>query len=103
MIREAQGKIKKLDASFSAKSLFPLAIADSIDVLAVGVTFAFRKVQLVPAVLLIGVITFAMSAAGVKIGNQFGAKYKAKAEMAGGIVLILMGIVILAEDLGMLG
>ena len=96
------GKIEKLDASFSPKVMFPLAIADSIDALAVGVTFAFRQVPLVPSVPVIGLTTFLFSAAGVWIGNRFGAKYKSKAELAGGIVLIGIGFVILLQDLGIL-
>lgn len=74
--------------------MFPLAIADSIDALAVGVTFAFRQVSLWPSVPFIGLTTFLLSAAGVWIGNRFGAKYKSKAELAGGIVLIGIGFVI---------
>ena len=69
----------------------------SIDPLAVGVTFAFLKVQIIPAVSFIGITTFVISCAGVLIGNRFGAKYKSKAEIAGGIVLILMGVKILLE------
>lgn len=102
MIRESMGKIEKLDASFSPKVMFPLAIADSIDALAVGVTFAFRQVPLVPSVPVIGLTTFLFSAAGVWIGNRFGAKYKSKAELTGGIVLIGIGLVILLQDLGVL-
>ena len=100
MIRESMGKIEKLDAS--PKGMFPLAIADSIDALAVGVTFAFRQVPLVPSVPVIGLTTFLFSAAGVWIGNRFGAKYKSKAELTGGIVLIGIGLVILLQDLGVL-
>ena len=99
MIRESFGKDEELNDSFSFKTMLPLAIATSIDALAVGVTFAFLEVQIVPAILLIGVTTFAISAAGVKIGNVFGAKYKSKAELAGGIILILLGIKILIEHL----
>ena len=102
MIRESMGKIEKLDASFSPKVMFPLAIADSMDALAVGVTFAFRQVPLVPSVPVIGLTTFLFSAAGVWIGNRFGAKYKSKAELTGGIVLIGIGLVILLQDLGVL-
>ena len=102
MIRESMGKIETLDASFSPKVMFPLAIADSIDALAVGVTFAFRQVSLWPSVPVIGLTTFLLSAAGVWIGNHFGAKYKSKAEFAGGIVLIGIGFVILLQDLGIL-
>ena len=102
MIREARGDTEKLDADFSAKAMFPLAITDSIDALAVGVTFAFMKVSILPAILLIGVTTFLFSAAGVRIGHQFGAKYKSKAEMAGGIILLVMGVCILLEHTGIL-
>lgn len=102
MIKESREKTKELDSSFSVKSMALLAIADSIDAMAVGVTFAFHEVNIIPAVLLIGITTFILSAVGVKIGNKFGAKYKSKAELAGGIVLILMGSIILLEDLGVL-
>lgn len=103
MIRESRGRAEKLDASFSLKSMIPLAVATSIDALAVGVTFAFLKVQIVLAVSFIGVTTFVLSAVGVKLGNVFGAKYKSKAELAGGIVLILMGLKILLEHTGVIG
>ena len=79
-----------------------MAIATSIDALAVGVTFAFLNVTIVPAVTFIGVITFSLSAVGVYIGHLFGAKFKSKAELLGGIVLILMGFRILLEHLGIL-
>ena len=82
--------------------MFGLAVATSIDALAVGVTFAFLQVNIVPAVSFIGVITFTLSAIGVKIGNVFGTKYKAKAELAGGIILILVGCKILLEHLGVI-
>lgn len=101
MIKESREECKSLDASFSAKVMFPLAIADSIDALAVGVTFAFGSVSILPAVVLIGVTTFILSAIGVKIGNKFGCKYKSKAELAGGIILILMGTIMLIEGLGL--
>lgn len=97
MIRESRGEAENLDACFTFQAMVPLAIATSIDALAVGVTFAFLKVQILPAVLFIGITTFVISCAGVLIGNRFGAKYKSKAELAGGMVLILMGIKILAE------
>ncbi|HKM20540.1 MAG TPA: manganese efflux pump MntP family protein [Lachnospiraceae bacterium] len=100
MIRESREKTKQLDASFSAKVMFPLAIADSIDALAAGVTFSFFDVSIVPTVLLIGVTTFVLSAVGLKIGNRFGEKYKSKAELLGGIILIAMGVSILVKDLG---
>lgn len=99
MIRESFGKDETLNDSFSFKVMLPLAIATSIDALAVGVTFAFLDVNIVFAVSLIGVTTFLFSAAGVKIGNVFGTKYKSKAELAGGIILVLLGIKILIEHL----
>lgn len=82
------------------KSMVILAIATSIDALAVGITFAFLQVDIIPAVSFIGIVTFVLSAIGVKIGNVFGTKYKSKAEFAGGSILILMGIKILFEHLG---
>lgn len=81
------------------KEMIVLAIATSIDALAIGVTLAFLKVDIVPAVSFIGIITFVLSMVGVKIGNIFGAKYKSKAEFAGGIILIAMGLKILLEHL----
>ena len=99
MIRESFGGEDEQNASFSFKAMLPLAIATSIDALAVGVTFAFLEVNIVPAITLIGVITFAISAAGVKIGNVFGTRFKSKAEFAGGVILILLGIKILVEHL----
>ncbi len=99
MIRESRGEAEELQASFAPRDMLPLAVATSIDALAVGVSFAFLKVDIIPAVSLIGVITFLLSAAGVKIGHTFGAKNKSIAELVGGIVLILMGLKILLEDL----
>lgn len=103
MIKESFGKDEKVDSSMDVKSMLLLAIATSIDALAVGVTFAFLQVQIVPAVSFIGVITFILSAVGVKIGSLFGTKYKSKAELFGGIVLVLIGIKILLEGIGVLG
>ncbi len=104
MIREALtgGDDEEVTGSFSPKAMLPLAIATSIDALAVGVTFAFLGTNIIVAVLLIGVVTFALSAIGVKIGNIFGARFKTPAEIAGGIVLILLGTKILLEHLGIL-
>ena len=103
MIREALSKDEeKLDASFSFKTMLLLAIATSIDALAVGVSFACIDVDIVPAIAIIGTTTFILSAVGIKIGNVFGAKYKSKAEFLGGAVLILLGLKILLEDLGLL-
>ena len=104
MIREAlKGDAEEMDDSFTFRTMLPLAIATSIDALAMGVTFAFLQVQIVPAVLFIGVITFVLSAIGLKVGNVFGAKYKSRAELFGGVVLVLMGVKILLEHLGILG
>lgn len=100
MIREAVGGDEEsLDDSFSFKTMLPLAVATSIDALAVGVTFAFLRVNIIPAVLLIGATTFAISAGGLQIGNAFGTKYKTKSEIAGGVILILLGVKILIEHL----
>ena len=102
MIKEAFGEEEDVDSSMSARSMFLLAVATSIDALAVGVTFAFLNVAIVPAVSFIGVVSFALSAVGVKIGSVFGAKYKSKAEICGGIILILIGLKILLEGLGII-
>ena len=102
MIRESREEAKPLDASFSPRAMLPLAIADSIDALVVGVSFAFLDVPILPAVLLIGLTTFAFSVAGVKIGSRFGARYKSKAGLTGGMILILMGTSILLEHTGWL-
>ena len=100
MIKEALGKEEEgQNDCFDAKTMIPLAVATSIDALAVGVTFAFLQISIIPAVSLIGVITFVFSAVGIKIGSIFGTKYKSKAELAGGIVLILLGSKILIEHL----
>lgn len=84
------------------KELTILAVATSIDALAVGITFAILRVEIVPAISLIGSITFALCLGGVYIGHFFGAKFKNKAEFAGGIILILMGTKILLEHLELL-
>ena len=97
---QAMERVKEeehVNADMDIKSMFILAVATSIDALAVGVTFAFLKVEIVSAVSFIGVITFVCSAAGVKIGSLFGMKYKSKAELSGGIILILIGTKILLE------
>lgn len=101
MIREAfAGGEDEANDSFSFKTMLPLALATSIDALAVGISFAFLGVDIITAAVLIGVTTFVLSGAGVVVGNMFGAKYKSKAELAGGIVLILIGLKILLEHLG---
>ena len=101
--KEEKNECKLEDEELSFKNMSVLAVATSIDALAVGVTFAFLKVSIIPAVSFIGITTLVLSMIGVKIGNIFGVKYKSKAELAGGIILILMGIKILLEHLGILG
>lgn len=101
MIRESfdSDSEEELDPSVDFKTMTVLAIATSIDALAVGVTFAFLQVRLLPAVSFIGVTTFLFSIAGVKAGNVFGIKYKSKSEFAGGLILLLIGLKILIEHL----
>ena len=100
MIRESfRGEEAECNDSFDFRTMLPLALATSIDALAVGVTFAFLQVRICSAVLLIGIVTFVLSAAGVRAGGAFGAKYKAGAERLGGVVLILIGLKILLEHL----
>lgn len=96
MIHEAlDNDEEEADASLDVKPMFLLAVATSIDALAIGITFAFLKVNIIPAVCFIGIVTFIISFAGVKIGNVFGARYKNKAEIVGGVILILLGLKIL--------
>lgn len=112
MIRESRSKdddcgcnggaCANVDQYFSLKSLTVMALATSIDALAIGVTFAFLQVKIVPAVSIIGTTTFAISIIGVIIGNVFGSKFKSKAELTGGLILIVMGLKILFEHLGLL-
>lgn len=103
MIKESRGETEQLNDSFSFLTMLPLAIATSIDALAVGITFAFLQVSILPAVTFIGCTTFVLSAIGIKIGHVFGTRYKSRAEMIGGIVLIAIGCKILLEHLGILG
>ena len=103
MIRESFGDEEEADASFGLRAMLPLALATSIDALAVGLTFAFLSVRVLPAVTLIGVVTLVISMAGVKLGNLFGARFRGKAEFAGGLILILLGVKILLEHLGIFG
>jgi putative Mn2+ efflux pump MntP len=103
MIREALSKTEEeADASLSFKNMLVLAVATSIDALAIGITFAFLTVNLPKAIILIGITTFILSIIGVKIGNIFGTKYQSKAEFAGGIILIILGLKILLEHLNIL-
>ena len=103
MVRESRAGEEKLDDSFTVSTMLILAVATSIDALAIGVTFAFLGVNIVEAIILIGITTGIISGVGLKLGNVFGRRYKSKAEMAGGIVLILMGIKILVQHLLGLG
>ena len=104
MIRESrQEGDEDMETSFSPKAMAPLAVATSIDALAVGVTFAFLRVNIVRAVVFIGVVTFLFSSAGVWAGSALGEKSRSRAELAGGAILILMGVKILLEHLGVLG
>lgn len=102
MIKESFGGEENMDNSMTVRSMFVLAVATSIDALAVGVTFAFLRVSIIPAVSFIGLVTFVCSAVGVKIGSIFGTKYKARAELCGGVILILIGGKILLEGIGLL-
>lgn len=104
MIKEALSKddCEESDDKTDFKTMIVLAIATSIDALAIGVTFAFLNVNIILAVSLIAIITFVISVIGVKIGNVFGDKYEKKAEITGGIILILLGVKILLEHLGIL-
>lgn len=102
MIKESLCEEEESNDAMDIKTMFLLAIATSIDALAVGVTFAFLKVAIIPAVVFIGVVTFVCSAVGIKIGSIFGTKYKSKAELCGGIILILIGLKILLEGIGIL-
>lgn len=109
MLREALEKhdcdcCKESSADLSVKTMFVMAIATSIDALAVGISLAMAgNVNIVLAVVLIGVTTFLLSALGVKIGNIFGVRFEKKAQCAGGVILVLLGVKILLEHLGVLG
>ena len=104
MIREAlfEKKESAPDGALSFGAMLPMALATSIDALAVGITFAFLDVPIWSSVLLIGVTTGLISIAGVKVGSLFGAKYEKKAELLGGVILILLGLKILLEHLGVI-
>ena len=103
MIKESRScEAEEACGCLAFKEMFTMAVATSIDALAVGITFAFLTVDILPAVSLIGITTFILSMAGVKVGSVFGARYKSKAELAGGIILILLGTKILLEHMGMI-
>ena len=103
MIKEAFEKDDECDCNKKEKNCFgivtmlTLAVATSIDALAIGVTFAFFKVAIIPAIIAIGITTFLFSVAGLKIGHIFGCKYKSHAELFGGVILIIIGLKILLE------
>ena len=100
MIKESRNEYcENVGESFNLKKMTVLSLATSIDALAIGVTFAFLQVNIIPAVSMIGITTFTFSLIGVKIGNVFGTRFKSKAEFTGGIILIAMGIKILFEHL----
>ena len=103
MIKESFSPEEEMNDDFGVKTMLLLAVATSIDALAVGITFAFLSVRILPAAGLIGVTTFLLSMAGVWIGQVFGARFKAGAERLGGVILILIGVKILLEHLGILG
>ena len=106
MIRESREQAEEETGhcgNISYRELFTLAVATSIDALAVGVSFAFLGVRIAPAVTLIGCTTFVLTLAGVWVGNLFGSRYKSRAELTGGVILILIGVKILLEHLGILG
>ena len=102
MIKESFSDAEELSDDFGVKTMLLLAVATSIDALAVGITFAFLSVRILPAAGLIGVTTFLISAAGIGIGHAFGARFKSGAERLGGVILILIGLKILLEHLGIL-
>ena len=103
MLREAmKGESGEEDAALTVKVMLPLALATSIDALVVGITFAFLQVRILPAICFIGVVTFLTGMAGVKIGSIFGERWRKGAEIAGGVILILLGLKILLQHLGIL-
>lgn len=103
MLREARrADDGEADASLGVKTMFAMAVATSIDALAVGITFAFLTVDIVPAVCFIACVTFVISTLGVKVGALFGDRLQAKAEALGGIILIVLGLKILLEHVGVL-
>ena len=102
MIREAFGEAEEHNDDFGVKTMLVLAVATSIDALAVGISFAFLSVDILAAAVFIGLITFALSALGTYVGHKFGERFKARAEFAGGLILVGMGLKILLEHLGII-
>lgn len=99
---EPNGEACRSGAALGPKEMLPLAVATSIDALAVGVSLAFLQANVVRAVTFIGVVTLVLSMLGVKLGHMFGVKFQSKAEILGGVILILIGTKILLEHLGLL-
>ena len=99
MLLDARGAADSLDASFSLRSMLPLAVATSIDALAMGAGFAFLNLRILPTVSLIGAITFSLSSLGVRLGSLFGNRFRAPAQLTGGLILLLMGAKILLDHL----
>ena len=99
---EKEHPADKQEVSVSPKRMLPLAVATSLDALAVGISFAFLNVEIIPAASFIGGTTFVLSILGVLAGSAFGVKYKSKAELAGGVILVIIGIKTLVEHLGIL-
>ena len=102
MIRESFSKEEEMNDDFGVKTMLLLAVATSIDALAVGITFAFLSVKILPAAGTIGLTTFLLSILGIYIGHVFGARWKSRAERVGGVILILIGLKILLEHLGII-
>ena len=100
--KDDENAIKKSDNMLCPKKMLTLSVATSIDALAVGISFAFLSVRIIPAVVMIGITTLALSILGASVGNAFGARFKQKAEIAGGLILILIGIKIVLEHTGIL-
>ena len=100
--KDEDDKVEQMDPPLDIKEMFILAVATSIDALAVGITFAFLNYPIVEAITIIGIATFVISIIGVYVGNFFGSKYKKRAEIVGGVILILLGVKILLEHLGIL-
>ena len=102
MIRESFGKAEPVEDCFCPKEMLVMAVATSIDALVVGISFAFLSVNILSAAGIIGLTTFVLSAAGVYVGHLFGARFKSAAEFAGGVILILIGLKVLLEHLGII-
>lgn len=94
--------VEVMDAPLDHKNMLVLAVATSIDALAVGITFAFLNTPIIEAITVIGITTMIISIIGVVVGNFFGSRYKSKAEFIGGLILVLLGLKILLEHLGIL-